>query len=545
MAERRTSHLPCPHCGSSDAAQLNPDGSLYCHSCEGLFDSETGEKWQSKKKKAPLVVVAKADKTTKLIAPLNGFTDAFRGISPKTARIYDYQEGRYHGSPAHIANYRDQSGVTVAQHVRFGDKQFRWAGSKDKIQLFGQHLGSSGTLIITEGEIDAMSVYECLQKYKPSKRYVVASLPNGVTSVKKDGKHNLTWMLGFQRRIVFTDFDEPGRKAAAELAALLGPRTAVVGKFAYKDANEAWVAGDHNAILQALDNAKEHRPEAIVHAPDLLARILNPVHQYGLPFPWKGWNDMTQGMKPGQLIMISGGTGIGKSLFTRSIALHLAKAGTNVAYIGLEESCESTLERMLSEQMETPMYLDSEAERKARGVDAIKQAMEGWAQNVFLMEKFGSDEFDNFVANVRHYVLGEECKVVILDHFSLLADGIALNTDQRRAIDRCIKDLKTLAVELNFTMVVVCHLSRSNSMGPSHEAGGEPTLAELRGSHSLAQIPDHVVMLQRNPSHEDAQERNTTHCHLKKNRVKGEVGEMSKLEYIPSRCVFVETPVAY
>ena len=89
-------------------------------------------------------------------------------------------------------------------------------------------------------------------------------------------------------------------------------------------------------------------------------------------------------------------------------------------------------------------------------------------------------------------------------------------------------------------MLVVCHLSRSNSMGPSHEEGGEPSLAELRGSHSLAQIPDHVIMLQRNPKAEGELDKNTTCCYLKKNRVKGEVGLMSKLVFNPTTCRFTE-----
>ena len=99
-------------------------------------------------------------------------------------------------------------------------------------------------------------------------------------------------------------------------------------------------------------------------------------------------------------------------------------------------------------------------------------------------------------------------------------------------------------MDLNFTMLVVCHLSRSTGIGKPHEEGGEPTLAELRGSHSLAQIPDTIVMLVRNPRAEDSREANTTHCWIKKNRVAGVLGEMSKLEYHPRLCVFTETEVA-
>jgi len=468
-----------------------------------------------------------------------------RKISERTARLFDYAASSYKGYQAQVANYRDENGLTVAQHIRYGEKQFAWLGREkgSKIQLFGQHLGSDGTLILTEGEIDAMSVYECLRQHRGKSKFVVASIPDGAASAKKSCTDQLGWILGFKRVIIFMDQDEPGRKAAADLASLIGPTAAVVGAFPFKDANEAWVAGDHGAILEAINNAKRQRPEAIVHAPELLSKILNPEHRLGLPYPWEGWNRMTEGMKPGQLVMVSGGTGIGKSLFTRSIALNLCRAGTKVAYIGLEESCETSLERMLSEQMRVPLHLDSPEERAARSEDEIKAALDGFANNLFLLDKFGSDDFDSFVATVKHYVLGEQCQVVVLDHFSLLADGIALATDQRRAIDRCIKDLKTLCVELNFTMLVVCHLSRSGGIGPSHEEGGEPTLAELRGSHSLAQIPDLVAMLVRNPRSEDKEEANTTSCWLKKNRVKGELGLMCKLKYSPMFCQLNEVNV--
>lgn len=468
---------------------------------------------------------------------------ATRRISQRTARLYDYLEVSYRGAVAQAANYRNEHGLTVAQHLRYGGKQFAWLGrdGKPKMQLFGQHLGSDGTLILTEGEIDAMSVYECLYKHRHKNKFVVASIPDGAASARKSCKEQLQWILGFKRVVIFMDTDEPGRKAAADLADLIGPTAAVAAGFPYKDANEAWAADDFNSIIEAINNARRQRPDAIVHAPDLLGKILKPEHRFGLPYPWEGWTRMTEGMKPGQLVMVSGGTGIGKSLFTRSIALNLAKAGTKVAYIGLEESCETSLERMLSEELgyNPGFHLDRPEDRERRNPDEIKQALDRFAPNLYLLDKFGSDDFDTFVATVKHYVLAEECQVVVLDHFSLLADGIALATDQRRAIDRCIKDLKTLCVQLNFTMVVVCHLSRNSGIGPSHEEGGEPTLAELRGSHSLAQIPDFVIMLVRNPRSEDKVEANTTSCWLKKNRVKGELGLMSKLHYLPS-CRFHE-----
>jgi twinkle protein len=215
--------------------------------------------------------------------------------------------------------------------------------------------------------------------------------------------------------------------------------------------------------------------------------------------------------------------------------------GIKVAYFGLEESCNTTLERMLSELLGCPFHLLPPAARQEMK-DDVREGMKKFAGNLLLLDKFGSEDISAFVSTVKHYVINEECRVVVLDHFSLLADGIALNVDQRRAIDKTIKDLKTLAMELQFTFIVVCHLSRSPGMGETAEEGGEPKLSELRGSHSLAQIPDYIWMLQRNPL--DTQNPNTTSCWLKKNRVKGEVGMMNKLTFHPEICRFKEEMVS-
>jgi len=465
-----------------------------------------------------------------------------RCIQQQTCKRYDYIVGSYNGHEAQFANYRDGDGAVIAQHIRYGDKQFSWIRPKgSKLQLFGQHLGSDGVLVITEGEIDCMSVYQVMHEWGFHRKFCVVSIADGAASAKKNVTEQLSWVLGFDLVVVFMDQDEPGTKAANALAEVIGHKAAVVGNFPYKDANEALQAGDDKAIREAIRTAKRHRPDTVVHAPDLLEKILKPEHRYGLPYPWKGWETMTEGMKPGQLVMVAGGTGIGKSLFTRSICLNLCQQGVKCAYIGLEESCETSLERMRSGVLgeEPGFHLDTAEQRARRDPDVIRKALNTFADNLFLLDQFGSEDFDRFVATVKHYVLGEQCQVVFLDHFSLLADGISLNTDQRRAIDKCIKDLKTLCVELNFTMVVVCHLSRGSGIGPSHEEGGEPTLAELRGSHSLAQIPDFVVMLQRNPRAEDKVEANTTYCWLKKNRVKGELGLMSRLQFLES-CRFHE-----
>ena len=467
-----------------------------------------------------------------------------RGISARTCRLYDYQQGFYWKKPAHLAMVKGQDGQNCAAHVRILPKTIRWEPQGDAskgTQLFGQHIGSGNHLVITEGEIDAMSVHEAYLKH--GSPVVAVSITSGVSACINNLQANIKYIESFQKVTIFFDDDKPNAKGenlgqvwAVKAAEMIGVKARVAGGLGYKDANEAWVAGDGLAIREAIRKAKKYTPEGVVEAMDLADAVLYPKQDRGLDLNWAGWNHSTEGLKPGELWLIGGGTGIGKSLFTRSMALHLCRNGTKVAYIGLEEAATTTLERMLSEQMGTTFHLLPAAQRQKKEPQ-MREALKAFAPNLVLLDKFGGDDFDTFVATVKHYVLAEECKVVFLDHFALLADGIALNVDQRRAIDKAIKELKALAMRLEFTFVVVCHLSRSQGFGATHEEGGEPKLSELRGSHSLAQIPDYIWMLSRNPLGEHP---NVTSCWLKKNRIKGEVGMFSELKFDPNTCQFEE-----
>ena len=58
-----------------------------------------------------------------------------RKISERTCRMYDYDLASYRQQQAQVANYRDENGLTVAQHVRYGDKQFAWIGREKGLKL--------------------------------------------------------------------------------------------------------------------------------------------------------------------------------------------------------------------------------------------------------------------------------------------------------------------------------------------------------------------------------------------------------------------------
>lgn len=171
------SHQPCPDCGSSDALMINDDGSTYCFSCEKF----TPAKNVQEDEKTPADFV-------------KGYSRAIpqRGLNKDTCTKYKYNSSEYKGQQVQIATYKDLDGTPLFQKLRFPDKTFTIVGKFQPV-LYGKHLfkGESKKLIITEGEIDCLSVYQI------NGGFPVVSIPNGAQGAKKAIQHDLKFVEQF------------------------------------------------------------------------------------------------------------------------------------------------------------------------------------------------------------------------------------------------------------------------------------------------------------------------------------------------------------
>jgi twinkle protein len=89
--------------------------------------------------------------------------------------------------------------------------------------------------------------------------------------------------------------------------------------------------------------------------------------------------------------------------------------------------------------------------------------------------------------------------------------------------------LRMLVQETNIALVIVSHLKRPSDKG--HEEGAVTSLAQLRGSGSIAQLSDMVIGLERNGQAEDMRVRNTTKVRVLKSRHSGQTGPACNLLY--------------
>jgi twinkle protein len=517
-------HIPCNKCGSSDAGALYTDGGTSCHKCgkgrindeyDSLTADQVGEFEVQDFKDYRLY-----DGESKVLVK--------RGISEAICRQYGYMVGTdKRGSPIQIANYYDKdSKKLTGQKIRTTDKQFSVAGTTKGVGLFGQQCfgeGSSRKLIITEGEIDALSVAMCYDG-----KFAAVSLINGANSAFKNIRDNLDWVISFGEVVLWFDCDDAGRRAVEDVAELFKKpgQLKVVTNIGYKDANELLLAKGTASVLSATYNATPLAIAGIKNGNELwdLVAVDEVFETYTYPFP--GLEEKFQGLRKGELVTFTAGSGVGKSTIVKEITYHLTMTeGLSVGYIALEENLKRSALGFMGMYMQKPMsydYTKISIETKREAFDAVLGG-----GNLYFYDHFGSLESEDLLRKMRLLVLQNGVDFLVLDHVSIVVSGNA-DGDERKAIDALMTNLRSLAEETQAGIIVVSHLRRPQG-DKGHEDGATVSLAQLRGSGAIAQLSDGVVGVERDM--QDVEFGNHVKLRVLKNRFVGDVGIADTLEY--------------
>lgn len=523
-------HTECPDCGSSDANGVYSDGHMYCFACDPSVawkkgDMELTEGYRPSGGGKQVSNLLTWGENSGRYVPLPA-----RGLSADICKKYSYWVGQFKGQMVQVADYYDRSGTKVGQKVRDAEKNFTAIGSVKNDLLFGSQLWSGGKkIVITEGEIDCLSV-----AHVQDGKYPVVSLPLGAKSAKKTLASNLEYLDQFEEIILMFDMDEPGRLAVEEAAPVL-PAGKVKVAFinGYKDANAALQAKDFRSIIDAIWNAVPFVPAGVVSAKSLKERTRESMlksETEGLLFSsCVALNAMTLGARAGELIMVTSGSGMGKSTFVRQLLLEWGRSGKRVGMAMLEESVEETVQDLMG--LNNNVRLRQSKELK----EAILKdgRYDEWYDKLFdddmfhLYDSFAESEEDTLFAKLAYMVDGLDCDVILLDHISIVVSGMEDNSDERKTIDRIMTRLKKFAKTKGVVVVVICHL-KNPEKGKSHEEGRPVSITDLRGSGALRQLSDTIIALERNQQGDTP---NVVQLRLLKCRFTGDTGVAGHLEY--------------
>jgi twinkle protein len=519
---------PCPECGGSDPVQINDNGSAKCFSCQTYFrDYEKAMNGETV-----------SDFKTYKNNSMNNIDGEYielrdRKISLATAKKYGVKavvnskgEIVKHYYPYYTAN--EISGYKI----REPNKLFSWQGQAKESGLFGQQAFNSGGkyVTLTEGECDAMAAYELL-----GSKWPVLSVKNGAGGSVKDVKQNLEYLEKFDNVVISFDNDKVGKEAARKVAKLLTPGKARILTLSedYKDPNDMLRQGLHQNYVTAWWASNIYTPAGVLNLTDNLEKLINREKIESVPYPWSGLNEKLYGMRRGELITLTGGTGLGKSSITRELEHWLLnETKDNVGIIALEENWKRTADGILSIEANERLYIEQIREEygDAKYKELANKVFTGDNENrLWIHAHYGATDFDDILSKIRYMIIGCNCKWIIVDHLHMLVMSAAFG-DERTTIDNIMGSLSRLVEETNVGMVLVSHLRRVEG-NKGHEQGVAVGLSHLRGSASIAQVSDCVIALERDQQAEDPQEANTTHMRILKSRYTGDVGMATHLLY--------------
>ena len=202
---------------------------------------------------------------------------------------------------------------------------------------------------------------------------------------------------------------------------------------------------------------------------------------------------LTNGLHPGNMIVLAARPAVGKSTLGLDIARYASihKGNTSVIF-SLEMSKSEITMRMLSAEARVALnniragtLNDEEWARLARRMGEISEAplFIDDSPNLSLME---------IRAKARRLKQRHDLKLIVIDYLQLMTSGKRVENRQQE-VSEFSRQLKLLAKELNVPIVAISQLNRS----PEQRSDKKPMLSDLRESGSIEQDADVVILLHR------------------------------------------------
>ncbi len=201
----------------------------------------------------------------------------------------------------------------------------------------------------------------------------------------------------------------------------------------------------------------------------------------GVPTGFKDLDDLTNGLHPGQLIVLAGRPGMGKSTAGLDVARSCSiRHGLTSAIFSLEMSKTEITMRLLSAEARVPLHhmrsgmmTDDDWARLARRMGEVADAplYIDDSPNLTMME---------IRAKARRLRQRHDLRLVVIDYLQLMSGNKKAESRQQE-VSELSRNLKLLAKELEVPVIAMSQLNR----GPEQRTDKKPQLSDLRESGCL------------------------------------------------------------
>ena len=412
-----------------------------------------------------------------------------RGISEKTAELFKtYKDGKV---LRHY--YYDISGTLVGAKVRTTDKQFKCEGEVKT--LYGMNLFKHKTtskqkkLVIVEGEMDALSLYEAGIEN-------VISVPNGATlnNNNLDYLDNcIDYFTDKEKIIIAVDSDEAGQALQTELVRRLGAEVCYLADFnGCKDANEYLLEYGKEELAKRITKARPVPLENVTTFKDIEGEVTDfvtngfkPGYQVGL----ENFDDIFS-TYTGQFITVTGIPSSGKSDFVDQMVIgYNANYGWKTAFASPENAPTYLHAHKLMRKTWQDMPRKSDI-----GTDKWNQVAEHVNDNYFFidMERY---TLEAVLRKGAELVKRKGIKCLVIDPFNKVRGEDASGDVNAYTLEYLTK-IEIFAKKYDVLVIIVAHPTKMYK--DSNGNIEEPTMYNIKGGGEWYDASYHGILVHRN-----------------------------------------------
>lgn len=423
---------------------------------------------------------------------------ASRGISAEVCKRYELTT-RTDNKNILVFPFYDESGTL--QFVKYRNMKFRkgidknkeWSEADAMPILFGmkQCVGFD-RLIITEGQIDSLTVAEC-------------GLDNAVSV--PTGANGFTWLANcwdwitrFKEIVVFGDNEHGKITLADTLKARLTQVIKVVRRKDYlgeKDANDILRKYGKEAVKTAVNNAEVPRLENVKDLSTVESIDLNSLQKIKTNIP--EIDRVIGGLVMSQVVLLTGKRGEGKSTFMSQLVCEALDQGENV-FVYSGELADYHFKRWLDYQLagtgniqsHLNPYGDYEYSIAKSVLDQISNWYKGRAyiyDNSWVPD--GGEEMETLPETIEKVIRQYSVRLVCIDNLMTAMETVADNSQLNLAQSNFVGKLKQIAAKYDVVIILVAHPRKSKD---------DFSNDDVAGSADITNKADVVMSYQRSDS---------------------------------------------
>lgn len=419
-----------------------------------------------------------------------------RKITKETLEDWKVKQSTFMGKDVYVFQYFDKDILKFVSYREIGKGGLKGGCERNTESiLWGMwHIDKTKPLVITEGQPDAMAVWQ--SGYKN-----VVSVPSGANNLQWID-NCWEWLKDIKEIILWADNDAPGLKMAKEIENRFD-NVKVIFSEKRKDANEVLYYEGSEKVLEIIEESIKQTPQGMIDISEMEYVSLVNQQDGGIETGFLEYDRHVEDWKEEELTIVFGRNGEGKTTFISQVIAHCLERNVKV-FLYSGEMSDFKIQDWLYKQLvgNKPEYLRTikckyrdKTEVKPEIIAKVKKWHDG---KLFLFdrkaEKYSKDT-DKFFELMSVAAHRYGVKLFIIDNLmsKLEENADSLYSDQANFVQRC----KEFAIINKVHVVLLAHPNKLKGELKDSEVGNLDK-TDISGSNNIPNKADNIIAVERN-----------------------------------------------